>query len=514
MPKSGNYFRIAIILLQQGVFRMKKLAKLTAVFAALVMAFSFAACSDDDDGGSSSSPLTSTVYKGSFSVGGISYSTLTMQSNKTYTMGGANSQSDKGTWSIAESNRAAVQKIVNDGDYIFISETHNGNFSVTVTDTGITLASGTGDNPLSASGTGEISASQTDEDTENVENNEKSDENPGDSDDNENPVKDDNEKTDENSEAPNDTEGSGNGGNEGDEGSVATPIAVLQYYYDYYVTYDPNGGTIDEEKQHSSNPDSSNLQLPTAEELGLSRDGYTFVGWAVTEEPTARDVLYADGEMIALYDFDKRENYSTERPGAINVKLYAVWLIPESGATYTVSPKAISPLLKAIADTNPEGETEATLVINEIYYDRDTYVKWHITRDSLGNGDSIYFNNVLGENTSVKVSLDLSQLLLSDTSNEYMADVRRCTNLVSLILPNVMTSIGKNDYWNCTGLKIITIPASVTLIDDDAFTGCTSLENIIFNGTQEQWEAVEKKWARLSSLKTITCTDGTISLAD
>ena len=125
---------------------MKKLFKLQALLAAILMAFSFASCSGDDDDDDSPSKTT---YTGSFSLAGANYTTLNIMSDGNYTMTG-DSDTDRGTWVLASARAVAV------GDYIFTSTVHkasdgtNGTFSVSITSTSVTMETGT----LTASGTG------------------------------------------------------------------------------------------------------------------------------------------------------------------------------------------------------------------------------------------------------------------------------------------------------------------------------------------------------------------------
>ena len=54
-----------------------------------------------------------------------------------------------------------------------------------------------------------------------------------------------------------------------------------------------------------------------------------------------------------------------------------------------------------------------------------------------------------------------------------------CTNIKSLILPNTLTAIRTQAFWN-TSLVSISIPASVETIDASAFKGCSSLATVTF----------------------------------
>ena len=53
-----------------------------------------------------------------------------------------------------------------------------------------------------------------------------------------------------------------------------------------------------------------------------------------------------------------------------------------------------------------------------------------------------------------------------------------CSGLTSITIPNSVTSIGSYTFENCSGLTSITIPNSVTSIGWSAFSGCSSLTSI------------------------------------
>lgn len=52
------------------------------------------------------------------------------------------------------------------------------------------------------------------------------------------------------------------------------------------------------------------------------------------------------------------------------------------------------------------------------------------------------------------------------------------TNLVSVTIPNSVTSIGERSFCNCYYLTSVIIPNSVTSISDYAFTSCISLTEV------------------------------------
>ena len=93
-----------------------------------------------------------------------------------------------------------------------------------------------------------------------------------------------------------------------------------------------------------------------------------------------------------------------------------------------------------------------------------------------------------------------------------------CSSLVNITIPEGVTSIYSYTFSECSSLASITIPESVTSIGQSAFYNCSSLTNITYKGTKEQWNKINKSmtsgkvdWCD-STLKTITCTDGVITL--
>lgn len=69
-------------------------------------------------------------------------------------------------------------------------------------------------------------------------------------------------------------------------------------------------------------------------------------------------------------------------------------------------------------------------------------------------------------------------------------------------------------FCGCNGMISITIPNNITQINTQAFYNCTDLVNINYLGTMDQWNKILKdnNWAIYSGLHTITCIDGTISI--
>lgn len=69
-------------------------------------------------------------------------------------------------------------------------------------------------------------------------------------------------------------------------------------------------------------------------------------------------------------------------------------------------------------------------------------------------------------------------------------------------------------FSDCVNLKTIYLPSTITKIGEYALTNCMRLDKIVFNGTKEQWRAIEldDHWNYCAPALGIECTDGYIEL--
>ncbi len=127
---------------------------------------------------------------------------------------------------------------------------------------------------------------------------------------------------------------------------------------------------------------------------------------------------------------------------------------------------------------------------------------------TIGNGVKIIGQNAFSNCTSLK------RITIPDSVTEiHPLAFDSCTNLESVTIGNGLTSIGQYVFRYCKSLISVNIPDGVKVIYAEAFSGCTSLESITYNGTVEQWNAIEKAsdWNNNTGNYTVTCTDGTIA---
>lgn len=134
---------------------------------------------------------------------------------------------------------------------------------------------------------------------------------------------------------------------------------------------------------------------------------------------------------------------------------------------------------------------------------------------SIGEKAFQYCNSL----SEVKFSSELTTIgkIAFSSGDNYTGDTEEACIFTSLDLSNTkLTSIGEAAFAYNTNLINIVLPSSLTSIGGYAFYNCnnSSLTSITFNGTKEQFEGVSKdtKWVCDTGIITVKCTDENITL--
>lgn len=87
-------------------------------------------------------------------------------------------------------------------------------------------------------------------------------------------------------------------------------------------------------------------------------------------------------------------------------------------------------------------------------------------------------------------------------------------NEVNVVIPKGVTAINNTAYFEWKYLESVEIPEGVTAIGDYAFYECTLLDEIKYNGTVAQWDAVKKGKNCFKGIgaTVVKCTDGEATL--
>ena len=65
-----------------------------------------------------------------------------------------------------------------------------------------------------------------------------------------------------------------------------------------------------------------------------------------------------------------------------------------------------------------------------------------------------------------------------------------CTGLTSIKIPDSVDSIGTAAFYYCKNMASVTIPDTVTSIGQAAFSGCSALTDVYYEGTQTKWSEI------------------------
>ena len=250
-----------------------------------------------------------------------------------------------------------------------------------------------------------------------------------------------------------------------------------------------------------------------------------------SEEIESSEYLYAIGKTKPEYVVAKFNNDYTEVVITKNgeesdgiIQEFAVWTIssPMSDKKDTLKKAVIK---EGVTDTGSGGGGRGTFGLcsalevvelpnSLIYINNSTFVGCENLRDVTIPESVIKIGN-----SAFDGCISLKSITIPENV-EKIDDIAfgDCKSLENVNIKNGSIEIGHAAFQSCISLKSITIPESVTSIRQSAFGNCSSLTNITYKGTKEQWNKIDKSivsgevdWCD-STLKTITCTDGVITL--
>jgi len=233
--------------------------------------------------------------------------------------------------------------------------------------------------------------------------------------------------------------------------------------------------------------------------------------------------IYFDGTLEEWFnvEFNDKNSYFDDVPVFINGKTLTEIIIPETVtkinqglfAGMDITSVTFHNNLKSIGD----GAFMSTKLSNIIIPDSVEYI------------GSLAFSNSALTSITISNSSNLITIGTSAFSN---------TKIASFYIPSKISYLSENLFYN-SKLESMTIPATIKSIGDYCFNGCENLTNvkilkgveyigayafgayafrsgvntITFDGTQSEWNQIEKDPNYGSSyLKTIKCNDGNISL--
>ena len=135
-----------------------------------------------------------------------------------------------------------------------------------------------------------------------------------------------------------------------------------------------------------------------------------------------------------------------------------------SGLTSVTIPNSVTSI-KSNAFSGCDGLTSVTIPNSVKSIGSDAFLDCYFTKESFINNSTLTSNTYWG---ATICDIETNDGLLI-TNNE-VVKCRPCAT--SVIIPNSVTSIGKNAFYGCRALTSVTIPNSVTSIGSDAFRDC------------------------------------------
>lgn len=139
----------------------------------------------------------------------------------------------------------------------------------------------------------------------------------------------------------------------------------------------------------------------------------------------------------------------------------------------------------------------------------------NLTSVTIGNGVTNIGLEAFSGCYDLKYNVKDNLKYLGNEQNSYLYLVGvNDISIVNATIESTCKIIGSFAFADCDSLTSISIPDAVMSIGSYAFNSCTSLTTIIFNGTVEEWNAIEKgNWWNYNIATTkVVCSDEEITL--
>ncbi len=104
----------------------------------------------------------------------------------------------------------------------------------------------------------------------------------------------------------------------------------------------------------------------------------------------------------------------------------------------------------------------------------------------------LMYNNTINKTLVIDGKEITGELVIPNTITAISSGAFYGTNIISVTIPDSVTSIGDSAFRLCSSLTSVTIPDSVTSIGDEAFYRCNSLANINYLGTIDDWCKIDE----------------------